>query len=145
LSQKATSVENRLVGAQARRTQKSHAVQLEEFDRWDDDYATEMRRVHREYPDDPDVTALFVEALITRTSRRLWDVKTGRPANNSDVIEALSVCERGIDVVRSKGGQSNTALLYLHIHNLEMSNEPERAKASVARRRWRSCARTAGT
>jgi tetratricopeptide (TPR) repeat protein len=132
LSQKATSVENRLVEAQARRIQKPHAVQLEEFDRWDDDYAAEMRRVHREYPDDPDVTALFVEALITRTPRRLWDVKTGRPAKNSDVLEALSVCERGIDVGRSKGRQPNPALLHLHIHILEMSNEPERAKASAA-------------
>ncbi|MET4385419.1 tetratricopeptide (TPR) repeat protein [Bradyrhizobium sp. F1.4.3] len=132
LTHNATDIENRLIEAQAVRVQKPYAVPPEEFDRWDDDYAAEMRRVHREYPDDPDVTALFVEALITRTPRRLWDVKTGRPANNSDVLEALLVCERGIDVVRSKGGQPNPALLHLHIHILEMSNEPERAKASAA-------------
>ena len=35
----------------------------EEFDRWDDDYAAEMRRVYYSYPDDHDVMALFVEAL----------------------------------------------------------------------------------
>jgi tetratricopeptide (TPR) repeat protein len=132
LVNKATHVEARLIEAQACRIQKPHAVLPEEFDRWDDDYAAEMRRVHREYPDDADVTALFVEALITRTPRRLWDVKTGRPARNSDVLEALSVCERGIDVVRLTGAQPNPALLHLHIHILETSNEPERALASAA-------------
>ncbi|QPF93046.1 tetratricopeptide repeat protein [Bradyrhizobium commune] len=128
----ASEVEKRLVEALACRIQRPHAVPPEEFDRWDDAYAAEMRRVHFDYPDDPDVTALFVEALITRTPRRLWDVKTGRPARNSDVIEALSVCERGIDVVHSSGRQPNPALLHLHIHILEMSNEPERAAASAA-------------
>jgi tetratricopeptide (TPR) repeat protein len=132
LTHKASEVETRLIEAQARRVQKPHAVTPEEFDRWDDDYAAEMRRVSSEYPDDADVAALFVEALITRTPRRLWDVRTGRPARNSDVLEALAVCERGIDVVRSNGAQPNPALLHLHIHILEMSNEPERALASAA-------------
>jgi len=128
----ASEVEKRLVEALAFRIQKPYGVPPEEFDRWDDAYAAEMRRVHLEYPSDPDVTALFVEALITRTPRRLWDVKTGRPARNSDVLEALSVCERGIDADRLSGGQPNPALLHLHIHILEMSNEPERASASAA-------------
>ncbi len=132
VSHTATDIENRLIEAQARRIQKPHVVSPEEFDRWDDDYAAEMRRAHHQYPDDLDVAALFVEALITRTPRRLWDVKTGRPANNSDVLEALSVCERSIDAVRSAGGRPNPALLHLHIHTLEMSNEPERAQASAA-------------
>ena len=90
------TVENQLVEALARRFQKPHAVEPEEFDRWDDDYAAEMRRVHRNYPDDHDVMALFVEALITRTPRRLWNVKTGAPARGSDVLEAVQVCERSI-------------------------------------------------
>jgi hypothetical protein len=131
LSHKSTEVENRLIEALARRIQKPHAVSPEEFDRWDDDYAAKMRRVHHEYPDDPDVAALFVEALITRTPRRLWDVRTGLPVKNSDVLEALSVCERSIDVVRSTGGPPNPVHLHLHIHILEMSNEPERARASA--------------
>src|ERR1700761_165732 len=38
-SVKATDLENRLVGAMARRFQKPHGVSPEEFDRWDDDYA----------------------------------------------------------------------------------------------------------
>jgi len=42
---------------------------VEEFDRWDDAYAAQMRRVHYNFPNDHDVMALFVEALIMRTPR----------------------------------------------------------------------------
>src|ERR1700722_8658526 len=98
LTHRATELENRLVETLARRVQRPHSVQPEEFDRWDDDYAAELRRVYYQYRNDHDVAALLVEALITRTPRRLWNVKTGLPAKNSDVIEALEVCERAIDL-----------------------------------------------
>lgn len=127
-----TDLENWLVEAQARRVQKPHAVPPEEFDRWDDDYAAEMRRIYHQYPDDRDVIALFVEALITRTPRRLWDVRTGLPAKNSDVIEALQVCEQAI-ALAGENFESDPAILHLHIHILEMSDDPERAKASAER------------
>jgi hypothetical protein len=94
LAAQGSAVENRLVEALASRFQQPHAVSSEEYDRWDDDYAAEMRRVHYDHPDDHDVMALFAEALITRTPRRLWDVKTGRPARNSDVVEATP-CANG--------------------------------------------------
>jgi hypothetical protein len=47
--------------------------------------------------------ALFAEALITRTPRRLWDVKTGRPAGRLDVVEAIAVCERSIALANAAG------------------------------------------
>jgi tetratricopeptide (TPR) repeat protein len=131
LSGGATDLENQLVEALACRVQKPHAVPPEEFDRWDDDYAAELRRVHYRYPDDQDVMALFVEALITRTPRRLWDVKTGLPAKNSDVIEALAVCDRAIELADRQGAKPHPAIVHLHIHALEMSNEPERAMRSA--------------
>jgi hypothetical protein len=90
----ANDLERRLVEAQAARTQKPHPVEPAEYDRWDDAYAAAMRDVYRSYPEDLDVIALFVEALITRTPRKLWDVQTGKPGANSDVLEALDVCER---------------------------------------------------
>lgn len=128
---RATELENRLVETQACRVQLPHPVSPEDYDRWDDAYAADMRRVYRQYPDDGDVVALLVEALITRTPRRLWDVRTGLPAKNSDVIEALDVCERGMDLAARAGRPKHPALLHLHIHILEMSNEPERALASA--------------
>ncbi|TGR72760.1 hypothetical protein EN832_34580, partial [Mesorhizobium sp. M1C.F.Ca.ET.189.01.1.1] len=90
----ASEVERRLIEALACRFQKPHRVSPREFEQWDDAYAAAMRRVHENFPDDHDVMALFVEALMMRTVRRLWNLKTGAPAPNSDVIEALEVCER---------------------------------------------------
>ena len=131
LTLEATELENWLVETLACRVQKPHFVQPEEFDRWDDDYAAELRRVYHQHRDDHDVVALFVEALIIRTPRRLWNVKTGLPAKNSDVIEALEVCERAIDMADRQGLKKHPALVHLHIHILETSNEPERATASA--------------
>jgi tetratricopeptide (TPR) repeat protein len=127
----ATELENRLVETLACRVQKPHSVAADEFDRWDDDYAAALRRVYQQYPGDHDVAALFVEALIMRTPRRLWDVKTGLPALNSDVVEALEVCEGAIDLANQAGVKQHPAIVHLHIHILEMSNEPERAAASA--------------
>lgn len=129
---RATTLENRLVETIACRVQKPHAVRPEDYDRWDDDYAATLRRLFHEYRDDLDVAALFVEALIMRTPRRLWDVRTGKPAPNSDVLEALEVCERAIAEADRNSLKIHPALPHLHIHILEMSNEPERAKASAA-------------
>ena len=123
--------ESRLVEAMACRFQKPHAVSPEEFDRWDDDYAAELRRVFAHHPDDHDVMALYVEALITRTPRRLWDVKTGKPARDSDVIEALQVCDRAIELAHRKGVEPHPAIVHLHIHALEMSDQPERGRRSA--------------
>ncbi|MGD0433983.1 MAG: hypothetical protein ABSA58_23110 [Acetobacteraceae bacterium] len=127
----ATPVERRLVEALSRRYQKPHAVPPEEFDRWDDDYAAEMRRVYYEFPNDHDVMALLVEALITRTPRRLWDVRTGLPARNSDVVEAVRVIERSIALADAAGQPQHPAIVHLHIHALEMSNRPEDAMRSA--------------
>jgi tetratricopeptide (TPR) repeat protein len=132
LAQRATELENRLVETLACRVQSPHSVRPEEFDRWDDDYAAALRGLYHQYRDDNDVAALFVEALIMRTPRRLWNVKTGLPANNSDVIEALEVCERAIELADRRELKKHPALVHLHIHILEMSNEPERAAASAA-------------
>jgi tetratricopeptide (TPR) repeat protein len=132
LARRGTELENRLVETLARRVQKPHSVLPEEFDRWDDDYAVELRGVYHRHRDDHDVAALFTEALMMRTPRRLWDVKTGLPAKNSDAIEALEVCERAIDMAGREGLKNHPAIVHLHIHLLEMSNEPERAAASAA-------------
>ena len=131
LSHKATAIENGFVEALASRFQKPHAVSPEEFDRWDDDYAAAMRRLHYRFPDDHDVMALLVEALITRTPRRLWDVRTGHPAVGSDAIEALAVCERSIALSDAAGRNQHPAIVHMHIHTVEMSNQPERAMASA--------------
>jgi tetratricopeptide (TPR) repeat protein len=131
LSHRATELENQLLEALARRFQRPHSVQLETYDRWDDDYAAEMRRVYHNYPNDHDVMALFVEALITRTPRRLWNVKTGAPAKGSDIVEAVQVCERSMQQRTQSGMPQHPAIVHLHIHALEMSNAPQIAMVSA--------------
>jgi tetratricopeptide (TPR) repeat protein len=131
LLHKATDLEARLIESLACRVQKPHSVSPEEFDRWDDAYAEALRGIYQGYPDDHDVMALLIEALIMRTPRRLWDVKTGLPKGNSDVIEALQVCEGAIELAEQAGAPKHPAIVHLHIHILEMSNEPERAAGSA--------------
>ena len=123
----ATEIERRLIAAALQRFQEPHIVPQFEFDRWDDAYAAEMRRVYYEYPHDHDVMALFAEALMMRTVRRLWNLKTGAPATNSDALEALQICERSISLSDQVGAPPHPAILHLHIHLLEMSRMPERA------------------
>ena len=129
----ASTVERRLIEALAWRFQKPHRVPPAEFEHWDDAYAAAMRRVHADFPDDHDVMALFVEALMMRTVRRLWDLKTGKPAPNSDVLEALEVCERSIKLSDERGVAQHPAIVHLHIHLLEMSTQPERGMRSADR------------
>lgn len=127
----ASDVEQRLIEALACRFQKPHGVSPAEFEQWDNAYAAEMRRVYESFPDDHDVMALFVEALMMRTVRRLWDLKTGKPAANSDVVEALEVCERSIRLADETGVAQHPAIVHLHIHLLEMSTMPERGMRSA--------------
>ncbi|MBZ9796082.1 hypothetical protein [Mesorhizobium sp. ES1-4] len=127
----ASDVEKQLIEALACRFQKPRRVSLQEFERWDDAYAAAMRRVHGNFPFDHDVMALFVEALMMRTVRRLWNLKTGAPAPNSDVVEALEVCERSIRLADEAGIAQHPAIVHLHIHLLEMSTMPERGMRSA--------------
>lgn len=123
----ATVLENDLVEALAQRFQKPHSVSGEEFDRWDNDYANAMRRVYFANKDDNDVAAIFAEAVMTRTPWRLWNVKMGIPNRDADTLEALEVIERAIAIRDAEGRPQHPAILHMHIHVTEMSNEPERS------------------
>lgn len=126
-----SALENQLIDALAQRFQKPHCVTPQAFDRWDDDYANAMRKVYQTHKDDHDVAALFAEAMITRTAWQLWDVKTGLPSANSDVLEALDVIERAIAIQDATDAPQHPAILHLHIHATEMSHAPERAMRSA--------------
>ena len=130
-SDKASDLENRLVKALACRFQKPHPVPQDEFNQWDDDYANAMREVYQDYSDDHDVMALFAEAMMTRTPWKLWDVSLGVPPANADTYEALEIVERSIAMNDASGAPPHPAILHLHIHITEMSNEPERAMRSA--------------
>ena len=94
--QKLTSSEAMLIEALAKRFQSPHPVSQTEFNRWDDEYSDAMRVAYQTYPDDLDITALFVEAMMTRTPWKLWDVWSGEPGDNTDTLESLEVLEKAL-------------------------------------------------
>ena len=94
---------------------------------WNDDYAAAMRAVHEEHGDDPDVAALFAEAIMNRTPWALWDLKTGSVAEGADTTEAIEVLERAMERGEARGEAPHAGLLHMYVHLMEMSPHPERA------------------
>lgn len=130
-SSNATAQEKGLIEALATRFQKPQRVSQLEFDQWDDDYSNAMRSIYQHHPNAPDIAALFAEAMMTRTPWKLWDVHRGAPPPDTDTYEVIEVLENSINSLARQGARPHAALLHLHIHALEMSNEPERAIQSA--------------
>ncbi|KIQ08030.1 tetratricopeptide repeat protein [Rhodococcus sp. MEB064] len=101
-------------------------------------YADAMRTVHEAFPDDLDIAALFVEAVMCVSPRRLWHVSTGEPTGQS-TVEARNILERAMD---TEAGRAHPAINHLYIHLMEMSQTPE--IATRASSRLRGCMPDAG-
>ncbi len=103
---------------------------------WNDAYAGAMRAVYVEHGEaDPDVAALFAEAIMNRTPWALWNLKTGRPAEGADTEEAIEVLEKAMQQRKERGEEAHPGLLHMYIHLMEMSPHPERALAAGDRLR----------
>ncbi len=124
---KATPVEQALIGAIAAKFPKPHTVSTFEFRTWDDAYADAMRQVHTANPEDPDVIALFAEAMMSRTPWKLWNRQTGEPAEGADTLEAMRVLEHGLRGIEARGLPPHSGMLHMYIHVVEMSDQPEKA------------------
>jgi len=105
------------------------------FIAWNDAYAAAMRGVYASFPDDLDVSSLFAEALINRTPWKLWDLRSGQPADGASTLEAVEVLEKAMNQVKRAGLDPHPGLLHMYVHTMEMSPHPERAlRASDALR-----------
>ncbi|PLB52597.1 tetratricopeptide repeat domain protein [Aspergillus steynii IBT 23096] len=126
-----TPVERALVSAIAARFPSPDRIpdDLAPFDRA---YADAMRPVYAQFGTDPDIAALFADALMCMTPRGLWDLDTGEPTG-PHTVEARTVIERGL---ASATGRSHPALCHLHIHVMEMSPTPELALPAADRLRY---------
>ena len=82
-----------------------------------------MRIAYRANPDDLDVCAIFVEAIMNRTPWRMWDSRTGAPAPRAGTLEAREVLEAAFRDL--PGAMNHPGLLHLHVHLMEMSSNPE--------------------
>ena len=92
---------------------------------WNDDYADAMRAVYQDYPDDLEVTTIFVEAIMNRTPWKMWDLQNGGVAEGAGTLEAQSVLERAMREISESW--SHPGLLHLYVHLMEMSPFPEKA------------------
>lgn len=122
-----TPVEQALIHALQQRYQAEQTSSVDELFTWNDAYAASMRDVYQRFPDDPDVVALFAEALIDRTPWQLWDLKTGQPAAGADTLETVAVLERALQRMEEHGDAPHPGVLHMYVHTLEMSPYPERA------------------
>jgi tetratricopeptide (TPR) repeat protein len=123
----ATPVEQGLIRALEQRYQANQVTSLEQLGSWNDAYAASMREVYTAFADDPDVVALFAEALIDRTPWLLWDLRSGQPAAGADTLEAVAVLERALQRMEQHGDAPHPGVLHMYVHTMEMSPHPERA------------------
>jgi len=125
LCDEVTSLEKDLIFALSKRHPSDQAP--EDFSLWNDNYAQAMRDMNKKYPDNPDVSSLFAEAIMSRTPWQLWDLNTGLPKEGASTIEAKETLENAIDNVERNGSHPHAGLLHYYIHVMEMSPIPEAA------------------
>ncbi|KAI1632180.1 TPR domain protein [Biscogniauxia mediterranea] len=118
----ALPVEKALVEALEYRYPHEHASK--DLSIWNRGYAEAMGRVYKAFPDDFDVAALYVDALMNLTPWKLWDIDTGEPAAGAHTLEAKAILDRSM---AQEGGFQHAGLLHLYIHLMEMSPTPEAA------------------
>ena len=87
--------------------------------RRDQAYLAEMRKLNRDYPNDPDIAALYASSYMSIQRWNYWGDQ-GEP-----ISETLAVAE-ALEHIMSKD-LSHPGVLHLHIHLIEASAEPERA------------------
>ncbi|MEG8277340.1 hypothetical protein [Streptomyces sp. AHA2] len=117
-----TPVEQALIGALRARYPQAEAA--EDCSVWNEPYADAMRGVYELAPGDPDIAALHADALMNLTPWRLWDIRTGRPAEGARTTEAEAVLDAAL---ATDAGAVHPGVLHLYIHLMEMSPAPERA------------------
>ena len=92
-------------------------------DERDQAYLSAMRSLNQEYPDDPDITALYAASYMSMKRWDYWDSEGSPKAETIPVAEALEhIIAQDL---------SHPGVFHLHIHLIEASLEPERALVSA--------------
>jgi tetratricopeptide (TPR) repeat protein len=120
----ASPVERALINALAKRYANPQPEDRSGLDRA---YADAMRELWKKYPKDPDVGALFAEAMM---NLRPWDQWTPKGQPNPGTDEILATLET-VFKLNPKHPFAN----HLYIHAVEASPNPERAIAAADRLR----------
>jgi tetratricopeptide (TPR) repeat protein len=118
----ATAVEAALVRAVDARYAKIIPDDRKHLDRA---YAAMMGVAYKQFPDDPDVGALYAESLMNLQPWDYWDVD-GKPKGR--IEEIVAVLESTIEKHPNHPGAN-----HFYIHAVEASNDPDRAVAAAER------------
>ena len=119
----ASPVEQAMIRALPARYQQ--ALAIEDMTPWDKAYTREMRAVFAAYPDDLEVRSVFAEAIMNETPWKMWDLSTGRPAQDAGTEEVMAVLESAFN--DSAAAWDHPGLLHLYVHLMEMSPFPQKA------------------
>ena len=92
---------------------------------WDHAYADAMRAAFAAIPDHLDLRTIYVESLLNLTPWKMWDLKSGLPAEGAATLEAQEVLETTMR--EYPGAMEHPGLLHLYVHLMEMSPTPEKA------------------
>ena len=125
-AERSNAPEQSLIDAIQSRYQSPDQRDRAVLDRWHVEFTDAMREVHRTFPEDLDIAALFAEAAVTCTPRQLWDMTRGVPKEGALTEEALAVLDRALEQMRVTGAR-HPGVPHMYIHALEMSPFPERA------------------
>ncbi|MGI9475125.1 MAG: tetratricopeptide repeat protein [Hyphomicrobiaceae bacterium] len=98
---------------------------IEDMRPWNIDYTNEMRKLFEANRDDLEVRTVFAEAIMNETPWKMWDLKTGKPAEDARTEEAIAVLDEAFETMPASW--DHPGLLHLYCHLMEMSPYPERA------------------
>ncbi|MGD9801992.1 MAG: tetratricopeptide repeat protein [Hyphomicrobiaceae bacterium] len=118
-----TPVEQAMVQALTARYPQREAI--EDMTAWDKAYTREMRKIFEANPDDLEVRAVFAEAIMNETPWRMWDLRSGGPAEGAGTEECRTVLENAFSTLPASW--DHPGLLHLYVHLMEMSPFPQRA------------------
>lgn len=120
---KASPLEQAMIKAlQARYPQRDA---IEDMGPWDKAYTVEMRKIFEAHPEDFEVRAVFAEAIMNETPWKMWDLPSGKPAEDAKTEEAIAVLEGAFNTMPASW--DHPGLLHLYVHLMEMSPFPQRA------------------
>jgi tetratricopeptide (TPR) repeat protein len=120
---KASPVEQAMIKALPARYPQREAI--DDMAPWDKAYTKEMRKVFEAYPDDLEVRTVFAEAIMNETPWQMWDLKSGKVAENAGTEECAALLEHALNKIPA--AWNHPGLLHLYVHLMEMSPFPQRA------------------
>jgi tetratricopeptide (TPR) repeat protein len=115
--------EEALIGALPTRYPQSEPI--EDMSSWDRHFADAMRRAFHAHPDSLEVRAIFAEALLNLTPWKMWDLRSGSPAEGAATEEAQAVLEKAM--ADDPAAMRHPGIHHLYVHLMEMSPFPEKA------------------